>query len=128
MFNNFENPFQYPLVPLSMSLAEGDGSLKKPHKSQFFYKDVEHKTEYLKYSVYADGGTAAVYKFKPSTSTFSEFAVRLLNVPYQMEVDQKELMLYLTLFLTPLLCLNGSKNKLVDFILKHWASNSGLIG
>ena len=101
---------------------------KKPHKSQFFYKDVEHKAEYLKDSVYAAGGMAAVYKFKPLTSTFSEFAVRLLNALYQMEVDQKELMLFLTLFLTPLLWWNGNKNKLVDFIFKQWASNSGLIG
>ena len=74
-----------------MSLAEADGTLKKPHKSQFFYKDVEHRTEYLKDSVYAAGGIAAVCKVKSLISTFSEFAVRLLNVLYQMEVDQKGL-------------------------------------
>ena len=47
MFNNFGNSFQYPMPPLSMSLAEGDGTLKKPNKSQFFYKNVEHRTEYV---------------------------------------------------------------------------------
>ena len=86
-----------------MSLTEADGTLRKPHQSQFFYKYVEHRTEYLKDSVYAAGGMAAVCKVKPLTSTFSEFAVLLLNVFYQMKVDQKELMLFLTLFLTPLL-------------------------
>ena len=104
-------------------------NLKESWKTKkIFQQYVEHRTKYLKDSVYAAGGIATVWKVKPLTSTFSEFAVRLLNVLYRMEVDQKELMLFLTLFLTPLLSWNGNKNKLVDFIFKQWVSNSSLIG
>ena len=38
----------------------------------------------------------ALRESKPINSTYSEFAVRLLNMLYQMEDDQKELMLFLT--------------------------------
>ena len=43
---------------------------------------------------------AATFKVKPLKSIFSEFAVRLLNMLYQMEVDQKELMLFLAFMKT----------------------------
>ena len=58
-------------------------------------KDVEFVTEYLKYSAYVADGMATMREVKPLKSTYSEFAVRLLNVLYQMGVDQKELMLLL---------------------------------
>ena len=38
---------------------------------------------------------ATVREVKPLKSTCSEFAVRLLNVLYQTEVNQKELMLFM---------------------------------
>ena len=57
-------------------------------------------TEYLKYSAYAADGMATVREVKPLKSTYSEFAVRLLNMLHQMEVDQKELMLFLTFMKT----------------------------
>ena len=63
-------------------------------------KDVEFVTEYLKYSAYVADGMATMHEVKPLKSTYSEFAVRLLNVLYRMEVDQKELMLLLTFMKT----------------------------
>ena len=96
MFSKSEISFQYPLSQLSMSLAEPDGT----HQSQFFHKDVEHGTEYLKDSVCAADGKAAVHKVKPLKSTFNEFAALLLNMLYQMEVNQKEMMLCLTFMKT----------------------------
>ena len=41
-----------------------------------------------------------MHKVKPLKSTYCEFTVRLLNMLYQMEVHQKELMLFLTFMKT----------------------------
>ena len=57
-------------------------------------------TEYLKCSAYVADGMATVREVKPLKSPYSEFAVCLLNMLYQMEVDQKELMLLLTFMKT----------------------------
>ena len=53
-------------------------------------------TEYLKDSAYVVDGMATVREVKPLKSTYSEFAMRLLNMFFQMEVDQKEQMLFFT--------------------------------
>ena len=60
-----------------------------PHKLE---KHVELRTEYLRDSVYEADEMATVREVKPLKSTCSEFAVRLLNVLCQTEVNQKELM------------------------------------
>ena len=74
--------FNYPLVPLPMSLAEGDGTLKKTPKSVLLHKlekGVEPVTEYPSDSVYVVDGMAAVRQVKPLKFTYSEFAIRLLK-------------------------------------------------
>ena len=57
-------------------------------------------TEYLKGSAYVVDGMATVREVKSLKSTYSEFAMRLLNMFFQMEVDQKELMLFFTFMKT----------------------------
>ena len=57
-------------------------------------------TEYLKGSAYVVDGMATVREVKSLKSTYSEFAMRLLNMFFQIEVDQKELMLFFTFMKT----------------------------
>ena len=76
--------FNYLLAPLSISLAEADGTLKRtPPKSVLLHKlekDVEPVTKYLNNSVYAaDGMEVSFRKFKPLKSTYGAFAVSLLK-------------------------------------------------
>ena len=47
-------------------------------------------------SAYVADGMATMCEVKSLKSTYSEFAVHFLNMLYQMEVDQKELILFLT--------------------------------
>ena len=73
-FIDLESLFNYPLAPLSMSLAEADGTLKNPPKSVLLHKlekDVEPVIKYLSYSAYAADEMAAVCKVKPLKSASS---------------------------------------------------------
>ena len=74
-----------------------------PPKSALLHKlekDVELVTKYFKDSAYLADGMTTVCTVKSLKSTYSEFSVRLLNTLCQMEVNQKEMMLFLTFMRT----------------------------
>ena len=149
--------FSYPLGPLPMSLAEADGTLKKTPKSVLLHKlekDVEAVTEYPSDSVYIVDGMAAVRQVKPLKSTYSEFAVRLLKYILSNGSQSKRIGVVFDLYennsikdvernrrssgelSVQTFCQTWKlssgvyfchKNKLVDFIVKQWISNSNLI-
>ena len=140
-----------------MSLAEADGTLKKTPKSVLLHKlekDVEAVTEYPSDSVYIVDGMAAVRQVKPLKSTYSEFAVRLLKYILSNGSQSKRSGVVFDLYennsikdvernrrssgelSVQTFCQTWKlrsgvyfchKNKLVDFIVKQWISNSSLI-
>ena len=74
-----------------------------PPKSALLHKlekYVELVTESFKDSAYLADGMTTVCTVKSLKSTYSKFSVRLLNTLYQMEVNQKEMMLFLTFMRT----------------------------
>ena len=78
-------------------------SKKAPLKSALLHKlekYVELVTESFKDSAYLADGMTTVCTVKSLKSTYSEFSVRLLNTLCQMEVNQKEMMLFLTFMRT----------------------------